>query len=352
MAGRRFLPLAAVALAVAALQLALSAAGAVYYLTQLTMSAYYSLVVLGLCLLMGYAGQISLGQAGFFAIGGYTSAVLTTVNLHGLSGTPAVQALARLGVLVERRDLYDHVLLSFAPWVGLAAALVLTALVALLIGLPVIRLSGHYLAMATLGFGLIVLRLILATPLLGQADGISGVPPLPLAALRVTGGLARRVENYYISWALVLIGLALAINLVHSRVGRALRSLHGGEEAAGAMGVDTARLKLATFVLSAVFAGVAGVFLTHYNGGIGPSEAASMKSVRYVAVVAVGGMDNLWGALAAGALLNFISLRGYLGSYDDAFFAGILIAVMLFFPEGLLKARLGGRRAGRAAGSG
>jgi branched-chain amino acid transport system permease protein len=352
MASRRFLPLAAVALAVVALQLALSAAGAVYYLTQLTMAAYYSLVVLGLCLLMGYAGQISLGQAGFFAIGGYTSAVLTTVNLRGLSGTPAVQALARLGVLVERRDLYDHVLLSFAPWVGLLAALFLTALVALLIGLPVIRLSGHYLAMATLGFGLIELRLILATPLLGQADGISGVPALPLAALQVTGGLSRRVENYYIAWALVLLGLALAINLVHSRVGRALRSIHGGEEAAGAMGVDTARLKLATFVLSAVFAGVAGVFLTHYNGGIGPSEAASMKSVRYVAVVAVGGMDNLWGALVAGALLNFISLRGYLGSYDDAFFAAILIAVMLFFPEGLLKARLGGGRAGRVEGSG
>jgi branched-chain amino acid transport system permease protein len=350
MAGRRFLPLAAVALAVVALQLAVSAAGAVYYLTQVTMAAYYSLVVLGLCLLMGYAGQISLGQAGFFAIGGYTSAVLTTLNLRPLSGTELVQVLSRLGILVERQDLYGNALLSFAPWVGLAAALVLTALVALLIGLPVIRLSGHYLAMATLGFGLIVLRLILATPFLGQADGISGVPALPLGILRVTGGLARRVENYYIAWALVLLGLALAINLVHSRVGRALRSIHGGEEAAGAMGVDTARYKLATFVLSAVFAGVAGVFLTHYNGGIGPSEAASMKSVRYVAVVAVGGMDNLWGALAAGALLNFVSLRGYLGSFDDAFFAAILIAVLLFFPEGLLKARLAGRRVGGTGG--
>jgi branched-chain amino acid transport system permease protein len=352
MGARRLLPLAGVAAAVVALQMALSAAGAVYYLTQLTMAAYYSLVVLGLCLLMGYAGQISLGQAGFFAIGGYTSAVLTTLNLRPLAGAKPVEALARLGVLVERRDLYNNTMLSFSPWVGLLAALVLTGLVALLIGLPVIRLSGHYLAMATLSFGLIVFRLILGTPFLGQADGIGGVPPLPLAVLQVTGGLARRVENYYIAWVLVLLGLALAVNLVHSRVGRALRSIHGGEEAAGAMGVDTARYKLATFVLSAVFAGVAGVFLTHYNGGIGPSEAASMKSVRYVAVVAVGGMDNLWGALAAGALLNFISLRGYLGSYDDAFFAGILIVVMLFFPEGLLKPRLAPRRAGRAGEGG
>jgi branched-chain amino acid transport system permease protein len=347
MGARRFLPLAMVAAAVVALQLAVSAAGAVYYLTQVTMAAYYSLVVLGLCLLMGYAGQISLGQAGFFAIGGYTSAVLTTLNLKPLSGAAPARALARLGVLVERQDLYGNAGLSFAPWVGLLAALVLTGLVALLIGLPVIRLSGHYLAMATLSFGLIVFRLILGTRLLGQADGIGGVPPLPLAGWQVTGGLARRVENYYIAWALVLLGLVLAVNLVHSRVGRALRSIHGGEEAAGAMGVDTARYKLATFVLSAMFAGIAGVFLTHYNGGIGPSEAASMKSVRYVAVVAVGGMDNLWGALAAGVVLNFISLRGYLGSFDDAFFAGILIAVMLFFPEGLLKARLVVHRAGR-----
>jgi branched-chain amino acid transport system permease protein len=103
------------------------------------------------------------------------------------------------------------------------------------------------------------------------------------------------------------------------------------------MGVNTARYKLGTFVLSALFAAVAGIFLTHYNGGIGPSEAAGMKSVRYVAIVAAGGMDNLWGTLFMGTLLNFLSLRGVFGSYDDAVFAGILIAIMLFAPSGLLR---------------
>jgi branched-chain amino acid transport system permease protein len=136
----------------------------------------------------------------------------------------------------------------------------------------------------------------------------------------------------------VLLGMLLALNLIRSRVGRALRSIHGSEEAARAMGVDTARHKLATFVLSAVFAAVGGIFLTHYNGGIGPSEVTGMKSVRYVAIVAVGGMDNLWGALLMSVLLNFLSLRGYFGSYDDAVFAAILLAIMLFFPEGLLRA--------------
>ena len=104
------------------------------------------------------------------------------------------------------------------------------------------------------------------------------------------------------------------------------------------VGVNTARYKLATFVLSAVFAAVGGIFLTHYNGGIGPSEATSIKSVRYVAVVAVGGMDNLWGALFMSMLLNFLSLRGYFGNYDDAVFAAILLVIMLFFPDGLLRA--------------
>ena len=107
--------------------------------------------------------------------------------------------------------------------------------------------------------------------------------------------------------------------------------------AAAAVGVDTARSKLATFVLAAVLAALGGALLTHYNGSIGPSEASAMKSVRYVAIVAVGGMDNLWGALAMGVVLNFLSLRGVFGRFDDAVFAGILLGVMLFLPGGLLR---------------
>ena len=106
--------------------------------------------------------------------------------------------------------------------------------------------------------------------------------------------------------------MVLLVNLINSRVGRALRSIHGAEDAANAMGVDTARYKLSTFMLSAVLASVAGVFLTHFNGGIGPSEASIMKSVRYVAIVAVGGMGSIWGTLIMSVVLNFLSLRGLL----------------------------------------
>ena len=335
---RKYIPILAVLLLVVAIQLIISATGANYYLTQLTMSAYYSLVVVGLCLLMGYAGQISLGHAGFFAIGGYTSAVLTTVNLMPHADSSAVEVLERLGMVLERQDLYGNTLLSFSPWLAIIAALLITVAIALIIGVPVIRLRGHYLAMATLGFGLIIYRIVLGTGFLGEADGITGVPGFPLFGLEVSGALSKRISNYYIAWVLVLLGMLLAMNLIQSRVGRALRSIHGSETAAQAMGIDTARYKLGTFVLSAVFAAVGGIFLTHYNGSIGPSEVSTMKSVRYVAIVAVGGMDNLWGALLMSILLNFLSLRGYFGSYDDAVFAAILLVIMLFFPDGLLRA--------------
>jgi branched-chain amino acid transport system permease protein len=370
----RHAPLAAFLLLIVLLQAALSLGGVPFYLTQLTMAAWYSLVVIGLCLLMGYAGQISLGHAGFFAIGGYLQAAFTTVNLFpafgigaggpvgavgaagaGAAGWPAAVRLLRgAGLLVERTDLYGGRLLSVSPWAALPAALLAAALVAALIGLPALKLRGHYLAMATLGFGLIVYRIVLATAVFGEADGLTGVPPFPLpAGLRVSGAPAERVANYYIAWVMVALALILSGNLIHSRVGRALRSIHGNEEAAAALGIDTGRYKLLTFILSAVLAAAGGAFLTHFNGGIGPSEAQTMKSIRYVAVVAVGGMDNLWGTLLMGVLLNFLSLRGVFGSYDDAVFGAVLILIMLFAPRGLLRVgwvRGLWRRAAGAAG--
>jgi len=306
---KRYLPVLALAVLAIGVQLAVTALKAEYLLTQLTMSAYYTMVTLGLCLLMGYAGQVSLGHAGFFAIGGYTTAVLST------AGTAAI---------------------GFAPWLSLPAGVAASAVIALVIGLPVLKLRGHYLAMATLAFGFIVSRVILGTSLLGQADGISDVPAVRLfAGLALTGRRSLRVQNYYLAWALVALGLLLAVNLLGSRVGRALRAIHGNEEAAAAMGVDVGRYKLAVFVLSAVYAGVGGACLVHFNGGIGPGEAGVMKSVRYVALVAAGGMGSPAGTVAVSAALTFLSLRGAFGLYDDAVFGALLVAIMLFAPEGL-----------------
>jgi branched-chain amino acid transport system permease protein len=328
---------------VAAAQLLAHAAGKPFFLTQLTMAAYYTLVAAGLSLLMGYAGQISLGHAGFFAIGGYASGVLTTADLSPLRGHALVDGLERARVLVRHADLYGGEALSVHPWAAFVFAVALTLAVAFAIGVPVLKLKGHYLAMATLGFGTIVYSVLLGTERFGAADGIGSVPPFPLlAGLAVGGGRDARVANYYVAWGLVALALLVLSNLIESRVGRALRAIHGAEDAAASMGVDVARYKLRTFVLSAVLAAIGGVFLTHYNAGIGPGEAAIMKSVRYVAIVAVGGMGSIWGTVATSAVLNFLSLRGYFGTLDDAVFGGVLILVMLFSPEGVLRLDLRG----------
>jgi ABC-type branched-chain amino acid transport system, permease component len=196
-----------------------------------------------------------------------------------------------------------------------------------------------------LGFGTIVYRLLLASPYFGEADGIVDVPAFPLVPalggfgpVVISGGADHRVLNFYVAWGILILGVALLLNLIGSRVGRALRALHS-TEAAEASGIATGRCKLQVFVLSAVYAAVAGVLLTHFNGSIGPSEAAVMKSVRYVALVAVGGMTNLWGTLFMGVGLTFLSLRGIFGAYDDVVFGAILIAVMLFAPAGVLSLR-------------
>lgn len=335
---KRYLPILFLLAGVILCQLVTRWTGTEFYLTQLTMTAYYCVLIVGLSLLMGYAGQISLGHAGFFAIGGYLSAMLTTHNLIPFKDKGIIALSNELGLLTSRQDIFGEAILSFHPWAACIIAIGIAALIAFVIGIPVLKLKGHYLAMATLGFGIIIYRIVLATPIFGEADGISEVPGFPfLPNLTISGDFATRTSNYYLAWGLVIIAMLLLINLINSRVGRALRAIHGAEDATNAMGVDTAKYKLKTFVFSAVLAALAGVFLTHYNGGIGPSEASIMKSVRYVAIVAIGGMASLWGTLTMSVLLNFMSLRGLFGSYDDAVFGAILIMIMLFAPEGLLR---------------
>lgn len=335
---KQLLPFALVAAVAVGAQMALRLLEMEYCLSQLTMALYYALVVLGLSLVMGYAGQVSLGHGAFFAIGGYTSAVLTTHHFAAFDGAAWAQGLMRLHVLVSKADLYGNPAVSVSPWAAFVLAMLLTFLIAHLIGYPALRLKGHYLAMATLGFGLIVYRLVLGSAVTGSADGINGVPEWNLGfGLTVSGRSARRVENYYIACGLVLLWLVLLRNLVHSRVGRALQAIHDRETAANAMGINTSTYKLKTFVLSALMAAMAGVFFTHYTAGIGPSEAGALKSVRYVALAAAGGMANLWGVLVVSTGLNYFSLRGLFGSYDHAVFGVILITIISLAPEGPLK---------------
>ncbi len=338
MSWRRYLPVGVFVLVLVSLHLLVTAADVPFYLTQLTMALYYALVAAGLCLLMGYAGQISMGHAGFFGIGAYLQAFLATADFSGLKGTPLVGLLNSLGLLIPGQDLYGGELLTLSPWIALLIVLGVTVIIAFCIGIPVLKLKGHYLAMATLGFAIIVHELVVGIDVFGGADGISGVPPFSLLpGVSVSGDMDARVLNYYIAGAVLVAGIVVALHIIHSRVGRALRAIHGNQTAASSLGINASRYKLATFVLSAVFAAVGGAFLVHFNAAIGPTDIDIMKSVRFVAVVAVGGMDNLWGVVYFGILLNFISLRQVFGSFDDIFFGVILIVIMLFLPRGLIR---------------
>jgi branched-chain amino acid transport system permease protein len=335
---KKILPYLGLSAALIALQVILKLAGREFWLTQLTMALYCTIVVLGLCLLMGFAGQVSLGHAAFFAMGGYTTAWFTTHNFAASKDALLVSLMQNLGMLQERTDLYNNPILTGQPWAGCGLALLITLAIALIIGYPALRLHGHYLAMATLGFGLIVSKIIIGSSTLGASDGLTNVPAWSLPFGLTLGRRPElRVQNFYVASGLLLLTLLLLRNWVYSRVGRALQAIHDRETAANAAGIDTARYKLKAFVASAMLAALAGVFYTHYTGGISPSKAGALESVRYVALAAAGGMSSLWGVTTVSTALNFCSFRGWFGSLDHAIFGMVLIVIVSLAPEGPLR---------------
>ena len=238
-----------------------------YYLTVLIVAGFNAILTLGLNLLMGYAGQISLGHAAFFGISAYTTGILTATWRWPV---PA----------------------------GIAAGILLVVLVAAVIAVPTLRLKGHYLAMGTLGFGLIVyIVLNEATAVTGGPSGLTGIPKLSVLGRVVSSDQT----YYYVVWATVLLLFVLAQNLVRSRVGRALRAIHTSETAAAVLGVDTERFKIGVFILSGFYAAVAGALYAHYVTFVSPGTFGFHTSIQLVTMVVVGGMASLWGAVAGGA---------------------------------------------------
>jgi branched-chain amino acid transport system permease protein len=273
-----------------------------YFLSVMTMCAINALVVLGLNLLLGYAGQISLGHAAFFGIGAYTSAILTTT-----CGAPI--------------------------WAGILAGVCLAALVAALIGVPALRLHGHYLAMATLGFGIIV-QIVFneATELTGGPSGFVGVPRLALGGY----SFASDRSYYYLVAGVLALAVILSRNLIASRTGRALRAIHTSEGAAAAMGVHIARYKLFIFILSAVYAAVAGVLYAHYLGFIAPASFGFNFSVQLITMVVLGGMASIWGAVAGAVFLTSLpEFLRVLENSDILVYGLMLVLCMIYLPGGL-----------------
>ena len=263
----------------------------------------YCLITLGLSLLMGYAGQISIGHAAFYGIGAYTSAILTAN--YGLN-----------------------------PWLCMFFGIILSAVVALLVGAPSLKLRGHYLAMATLAFGIIVYIVFNEeTAWTGGPDGMTGIPGLSLLGFAFDS-----VDRYYyLVWIFVFAAFIFTANLIQSDTGRALRAIHASEPAAGAMGVDISGYKLLVFVYSAVLASLAGSLYAHYLNFINPSTFDLFFSIKLLIMIALGGMYNLWGAIIGAGLITFLSYEWlhYFEEFEVIVYGAILLVVTIFLPKGL-----------------
>jgi len=294
-----------------------------YTLGLTNLIAINAIVVLGLNLFIGYTGQISLGHAAFFALGAYGSAIATATY-------------------------------EISPWLAMVLVALLVALISLLIAIPILRLSGHYLAMATLGLNFVVYTILLQwDEVTGGPSGFSGIPYLSFGSFQFDD----EVRLHYLLWGFVLISLLLCLNLVRSGVGRGLSALAGDEVAAEALGVNTRNAKIKVFVLSAVLASIAGSLFAHCYSFVSPDSFGIFTSADMVIMVVIGGMGSIWGSLFGAALITMLpEWMDMFETYKDFVHGGILVLVLMFLPQGLItglidiiKIKLALRRAKNAA---
>lgn len=279
-----------------------------------TLLFIFSVVVLGKNLLMGYAGQISLGHGAFFGLGGYVVAV--GAARHGLS-----------------------------PWLLTAVSLPMAGIVAWIIGRPILKLRGYHLAMATLAFGSIfAMFLTNAVDLTGGPDGLA----LDMASVRLFG-MTPRWSWYWICGAVLVLAMYLLASLLDSPTGREMRAIHDSEIAAGVLGIDVAKAKLHAFVISAVFATLAGCCFVMFDRYITPHSAGILRSIEFVTMAVVGGLGSPIGSIVGAAI--FVVLPQFLTvfhEYEQAILGFILIVIMVLLPKGIvpsIAARLRLRRA-------
>ncbi|MBF0328119.1 MAG: branched-chain amino acid ABC transporter permease [Nitrospirae bacterium] len=272
-----------------------------YVLTVGIFSGINALVAIGLCILMGYAGQVSLGQAGFYGIGAYVSAVISVKF-----GLPVI--------------------------VCMAAGMAVAAGAAVVLAIPALRLKGHYLAVATLGFGEII-HVILNEWGLGGPSGFGDIPNFSLFGITVESASS----FFYLVWGVVAVTAVFSFNLINSRNGRALRAIHDSETASNAMGVDVSVLKIKVFILSAVYAAFAGSLYAHYVTFISPASFSLFHSVLLLMMVIVGGITNIWGAIVGAVVITVLpELLKKFEEFDILVYGLILTLSLMFFRKGLV----------------
>jgi ABC-type branched-subunit amino acid transport system ATPase component/ABC-type branched-subunit amino acid transport system permease subunit len=291
-----------------------------YWVTLLNYIGLYSIVAIGLVLLTGIGGMTSFGQAAFVGIGAYATAYLTTT--YGVS-----------------------------PWLALIAGVVVTALIALMLGLVTMRLSGHFLPLGTIAWGLALFYLFGNLEMLGKYDGINGIPVLNVFGIDMESG--RHI--YYLIWVVVLGAVISVQNLLNSRPGRAIRALRGGGMMAEAMGVNTAWMRVVIFVYAAVLASISGFLYAHLQRAVNPTPFGLNHGIEFLFMAVVGGVSHVWGAVLGAAILTILQdylqtllpkLLGENGNFEVIVF-GILMVLLLqyarqgvwpfvarFFPKG------------------
>jgi len=298
---KQFLPLL---ILVAIVVLAPLAFSSLYYYRIGALVFIFALAVVGLNLLMGFAGQVSLGHAGFLGIGAYAVAIGPTY-------------------------------FAVPAWISLVIGAVISGLVAFAVGRPILKLRGHYLAVATLGFGVLV-----AIVLTNESGWTGGPDGMNVPHLILFGWTVRGSDTWYWLSALTFIaGFVLADNLVDSPSGRALQAIHDSEIAARMLGVDVARKKLMIFIISAVYASVAGSYLALFDGHITPDAAGFLRSIELVAMVVLGGMGSIFGALVGAAVLVVLpQALTVFHDYEQALLGLIIMVCMIFLRRGIVPA--------------
>ncbi len=280
-----------------------------YWITLLNYIGLYAIVAIGLVLLTGVGGMTSFGQAAFVGIGAYATALLTT----------------RYGV---------------SPWLALVVGVVLTALVALLLGAVTMRLSGHFLPLGTIAWGLALFYLFGNLELLGKYDGISGIPALNLFGVALESGRSL----YFVIWAVVLAAIVSVQNLLNSRPGRAIRALRGGGVMAEAMGVNTAWMRVVIFVYAAVLAAVSGFLYAHLQRAVNPTPFGLNHGIEFLFMAVVGGVSHVWGAVLGAAILTVLQdylqtllpkLLGSEGNFEIIVFGVLMVVLLQYARQGV-----------------
>ncbi|OYT89825.1 MAG: metal-dependent hydrolase [Burkholderiales bacterium PBB6] len=280
-----------------------------FWITQLNYIGLYALVALGLVVLTGVAGLTSFGQAAFVGVGAYTTAWLTTA-------------------------------MQVSPWLALLVGVALAVLVALVLGVLTLRMSGHYLPLATICWGLALNYTMANMEFLGKYDGILGVPALSIGDMSLASGRSM----YVLIWVTAL-GAAIAVmHLLDSRPGRAIRALKNGTTMAEAMGISTFRYKMVAFVLAAVLAALSGWLFAHFQRTVNPSPFSLAKGIEFLFMAVVGGVGHVWGAFTGAAVVKLLedqlqvilpALIGSSGNFETIVFGLVLIGVLKYVPDGL-----------------